>query len=65
MSESEAMQQAKRWEELHGLAVAQDGAGFGDEAEALRMQAADIELDLAEAGYSALALCSHQSRNPL
>lgn len=61
MTESEAMQQAKHWEELHGLAVAQDGAGFSDDAEALRMQAADIELDLAEAGYSASALAKQSA----
>ena len=28
MTDSEATHQAKRWEELHGLAAAQDGAGF-------------------------------------
>lgn len=58
MTPEQAKEKAARWQELHGLADAEEGAGNFDDAETYRMEAADIELDLAEAGFSASRLAA-------
>lgn len=56
MTTEHAKELAGKWKELHGLADSEEGAGNFEEAETLRMRAAEIELDLAEAGFTASKL---------
>lgn len=58
MTHEQAKEMAAKWQELHGLADAAEGAGNIDDAEACRMEAADIEVDLAESGFTASKLAA-------
>lgn len=58
MTQEQAKEMAAKWHELLGLADAADGSGNFDDAEAYRMKAADIEVDLAEAGFTASKLAA-------
>lgn len=58
MTQEQAKEMAAKWHELLGLADAAEGSGNFDDAEVFRMEAGDIEVDLAEAGFTASQLAA-------
>lgn len=62
MTKDQAITKALEWEQLHDDAQCEEGAECFAAAESLRIEAADIEKELRDAGFDAFRLCEEQNR---
>ena len=63
MTKEQAIAKAIEWNEIHDAANAEEEAECHDAAESLRMQAADIEHELRDAGFDAYKLAEDEKRS--
>ena len=62
LTKEQAITKAIDWDNLHSEAQCEEEAGCFGAAECLRIEAADIETELREAGFDALKLSEESKR---
>lgn len=62
MTKNQAITKAIEWGQLHDEAQCEEEADCFQAAERLRIEAADIEKEIRDAGFDAFRLCEEQKR---